>query len=295
MPTQKEGSSFIGEIVAKDSWLRKQYPQLARKYAEFSANTDLTFQQILAFATVLQVDVARAFPQEGIAYRDIDPDKALDLRKFIEQNGGGIIVMRHGKQVLENEPVELEGAAKKVISMYPDHNINDPAEGQSLVESSAFALVVAQISREFKIPVSVLTSSNLRASEVAAPTAFVNHFRIKPDLRLNCANYPEGTTVEQIDTVLGKDAQGSMYWQKAPVDAVFGEGYYQATVMNMSDMIKENTGPKITLVVTHTPQMNAVDVICGENPSRVPELGIRVLGSRGRNIQLPHCIFHSAA
>lgn len=290
------GVRLVSEVISKDTWLKGQYPRLARAYADFSHHTfDISLQGAILRASQLQAEVVRGFPQDGIVFRKIDPVLVDRLQSYIEQNQGGVIVMRHGKQFLEDEPDTIQGADRKIVMMREKHNINDPAEGQSLVEASAFALILHAISRRHGLPVDVRASENLRAIEVAAPTAFFTRFRVRVDPRLNCVNYRDDLGKDEINQILGADSSGALVWEKDKVDGVCGEGTFDRLSTDMVGLVDALKGaPVITLLSTHTPQMNAVDSYVGEPAGRVPELGFRIVGKNGTSL-FPNSIFEAAA
>ena len=222
--------------------------------------------------------------------RPVSLGSIKDLAAFLSQDPGGLIIMRHGIQEMDDERRNLPPTAQKIANMQLPHNMTDPADVRSLAEAASFGIALKRISTQNDLPVEVISSPNLRAAEVAAVMSIGNSFNFELDNRLRCINYPDiPPTI--LERVLGKENSGALVWNEQVMDIVGGEGAYRATIAVMKALIRQyRTKPAITILVTHTPQTSAASAIIGEDTSRMPELGFRAINTSG-SLKFPDNIF----
>ena len=90
---------------------------------------------------------------------------------------------------------------------------------------------------------------------------------------------------------MGRDNNGALVWRKEILDSVCGDGSFRTIDKDMRSVIGDfRTRDGLTICITHTPQMNAADVVMGETPVRIPELGFRVITRKG-SLQFPTNVF----
>lgn len=286
-----EGAHIFEQLTQNDSWIRATYFLVKEATTQIEFPTGYNIP-LLRQAAKLQADVLACIPQNEEQARVIDSQKTHDLANFIAQNNGGLIVMRHGKQYVEDEERKLlPGSSKKIKLMQLPFNDEDPADAQSLAEAASIALILKDISSRLQIPVDIWTSRNARAADIAAIISLANGSVIHIDNRLTCVNYPGDVSIDVLDKKIGEDNNGALVWKREIIDRVCGKGTFDRISQDMTDIISNYTqNPIITVCITHTPQMNAADALAGCTPTRIPELGFRVFG-KNSSLQFPGSIF----
>jgi len=287
-PTQ--GPRLLRKLTANDSWIQKAYVLVAKAGREISSDT--LRDHVVAQANRVQAEILSALPASDAKVRPIDGEKAAVLEEYIAENNGGLIVMRHGIQYVEDDTRKvLIDPVRKIRLMQMPFNHQDPADAQSLAEAAGLALVLNFISREHNIPIDIRTSQNTRAADIAAILSVVNGFQVAEDSRLTCVNYPSDRTDEELERLLGENSGGALVFKREILDAVCGEGTYDRLTDDVNSLVTQyRNGGKLVIALTHTPQTNAADVMAGDAPVRMPELGFRIF-TRNRSTQFLQNIF----
>lgn len=289
------GIEVLNQLTENDSWIKTTYflvmeasrqfdnPLFKRNFAEAGS---------INAAGKLQRDIMAVIPHDGEQARDIKPGKVRALSDFIEMNNGGLIIMRHGRQFIEDEQRKLlTGSMRKINLMQLPFNDEDPADAQSLSEAAGLSIALKSILRDFELPIRMISSRNARAADIAAVICVANNADIQIDDRLTCVNYPSDIPAEQLVRLIGENNNGALTWNKEIIDPVCGEGTFDKITSDVSELIAETSNfTGLTVCITHTPQMNAADLIASNSPVRVPELGFRIFG-RNQSLQFPNSIF----
>ncbi len=274
---RRSGVPLLKDLTVNDSWVRKTYVEIAKAGREL-ARFDFDDSSVILRANQLQENILSSLPQVGAVARPVDEGKVSEVRDFIAEEKSGLIVMRHGIQFVEDEERgRLTGAARKIRLMQSPYNSKDPASAQSLAEVASMGIILMHLGKKMQLPVTILSSANVRAADMGGVMSVVNGFRVEIDDRLTCVNYPTNRSDEELEALLGRDNVGALTWKKEILDSVCGDGTFKTIDSDMRTMIDAHTGTKgLTILITHTPQTNAADVIAGDIPMRMPELGFRV-------------------
>ncbi|CAN5145495.1 hypothetical protein BH09PAT1_BH09PAT1_8650 [soil metagenome] len=286
----------IGPHLLRD--LSRDYGDIKRAYIEVAKakrelyHPDLGLDGVIDLAEHVKDAVHESFPKTELSPRQIDKEAVSTLFETIKDNNGGLILMRHGVQsVAEEERRLLEDPHRKIRLMQLPYNFDDPASAQSVAEASSLAIIMMHISKLNNIPVEIITSGNRRAAEIGAVMSVSNSFHVAGDDRLTCVNYPTDKTDEELDLLLGRENKGSLVWERGKIDSVCGVGTFDQISSNIGSLVSEyQYMPRLTVGITHTPQTNAADLIAGDNPIRMPELGMRLF-SGNESIRFPSNIF----
>lgn len=277
-PDQRPSSAeLLRHLTFNDSWIKATYVkvgQAGREVTRFNFEGDAFIER----ANKLQQDIISSLPCGETQLRPVSAEKVTLLTDRIQENEGGILFMRHGIQFVEDaERDRLTGSPRKIRLMQAPFNEKDPAAAQSLAEAASLALVLQHIGKKNNLPVSVVTSRNTRAADIGAIISVVNGFQIGIDDRLTCVNYPIDRTDEELEEMLGRDSMGALVWKEEILDAVCGDGTFKTIQEDVRAVLAGHYGKKeITVCITHTPQTNAADVLVGDVPIRMPELGFRL-------------------
>lgn len=295
MVTEREnyGPYLLKDLTVNDSWIGKAYIEVAKAKRKI-INTKINGHTIVGHAVDLQRAILDHLPGDASSGRQIDSEKVECLSELVQSSQGGLIIMRHGIQFVEDEDRKrLIDPTKKIRLMQLPYNLNDPAAAQSLAEAGSLALVLMYLGLKNEIPVVTKTSGNKRAAEIGAIIAVVNGFDVAIDSRLTCANYPTDKSDEELARLLGRENNGSLAWNRDIVDSVCGEGKFDSITNDITHLIDElHDKPQLTVCITHTPQTNAADLIAGKEPMRMPELGFRLF-TKNTSILFPDNIFRA--
>lgn len=274
------GPRLLKDLTVDDSWVKTTYGKVARAGREF-ARANMDIRDTVAFTNALQRDILQDLPIVDVSSRPVCETHVQELADFIAEEKGGLVVMRHGIQFIEDEERRLlAGSSKKIRLMQPPFNDQDPADAQSLAEAASLALILMHIGKQQNIPVLVKTSRNKRAAEIGAIISVVNGFQVAIDDRLTCVNYPTDKTDDELEELLGRDNMGALVWKKEILNSICGDGTFETIDLDMRDFLGQFIGEnQLVIAITHTPQTNSVDVISGDVPIRMPELGFRVINS----------------
>lgn len=278
------------ELVAKDPRLNRAFKSALTLYQERKPNEADLFAAV-DFANALQTRILKDLGIEGAKPREIDLVQVAQLAKALQGTGGKVILMRHGTQQIAPDTKELKGATQKIRLMQVPHNREDPLTDVSLAETAGTAYIFRFLSTKLGKPITVKSSENTRAAEVAAFLSYLTNAPAEYDKRLTCVNYPQ-LPDETIDSLLGEGSNGGLAWNKSIVDAVTGEGSYDRITRDINSVIEEGLkGEGIRIYVTHTQQTNAADLAAGAQPTRLSELGMRVFGHNRQSTLLSQGIY----
>lgn len=214
-----------------------------------------------------------------MSVRRVDAEAAAEVTQLLAF--GGIIIMRHGAQ--------FSADSSKIRMMQLPQNYTDPMTHVSMAEGASVAHQMAIFSNRTQLPVEIMTSKNIRAKqlahEISAMTrgndyATSNLSNLSHKEALDCVNYPSDKTDEEINAILGPEAKGSLPWDK--IDALLGEGTTDVFLRNMGGIIngtleKIAESRKMVVIVTHTQQTNAVDLLFDQQQVRYSELGFSIV------------------
>lgn len=295
MPTSVERSTeaFIHNIIRQDHRVGLALAAVP------NTRIDLHDHEAMAHAVNrIQGQAADMLGLGGVILRQVSPQLVGELVSVIDHgedvsDSGRYMMLRHGGQRLDEETGDLKGASQKIRLMQLPHNMTDPLTDQSIAEAVGLGLVLACVYQEINPgEVSVRSSANTRAAEVAAIVARLTGGSVVYDQRLNCVDYPKDKTDQEIDDLLGPANKGSLRWDRTTVDRVIGDGTYDRITENVEDLIREGVTAKgWTIDVTHTQQTNAADLVARREPSRLAEMGFSIWRSPVESTLLPNGVF----
>lgn len=244
------------------------------------------------FLLEVEQDAAKAivvFPDEAaglVRTSEIHPQSLIDLEQALAGDGPRVIIMRHGTQFSDMPKIDM---------MRLPHNMTEPLTDISMAQAVATAVTLSVIAGKLEKPIRVISSENKRALQTAALIAGITGAQFVIDKRLNCVNYPPKKEVsdEELSQLLGPENKGALLWQKEIVDRVCGPGTFERISRDMPRLLARlllQDNNSITIVITHTQQTQAADVLAEDEPVRLRELGVRLFSPSG-SVLVPNGIF----
>lgn len=245
------------------------------------------------FANELQRQIATVLRVEDLSkLREVSIGKTSFLASTLRSPGGKVILIRHGAQHVADEVKTLPPVSQKIRMMQIPNNMDDPLTSSSIAESAGTAYMLRFLSGQTKKPIIIKSSENLRSAEVAAMVARITNAPVTYDKRLNCINYPNSLSDDEITGLLGSENNGALLWKDEAVDAISGKGTFGKITTDVSSLISEGLQSRvINLFVTHTQQTNASDALCHEKPIRWAELGMRVFSGQQNSLLLQNGVY----
>ncbi len=218
---------------------------------------------------------------------EVNSQSLIDLEQVLTGEGPRVIFMRHGTQ--------FSDLPDKKDKMRLPANMTEPLTDISMAQAVATAVALSVIAGRLGKPLQIISSENERALQTAAIIAGVAGADLIIDRSLNCVNYPPKNEVndDELNKLLGEENNGALLWQENRVDKVCGPGTFQRISRDMSRLLarlllRDNNA--ITIVVTHTQQTNAADVVAGNAPLRLRDLGMRTF-SPSESVLIANGIF----
>lgn len=293
MQEAPRGQDLLTQLVSEDPRLRVAIVQakdqlFITKYTLNGVSTPpvlAVLQQGLVVRLGLPFSEANQVGERGL----VNEENLKQLKEAFQADGPHVVFMRHGTQFSDNPD--------KIVMMRLPNNMNEPLTTQSMIQATATAVAIAEIARKTGKKIRVVSSENRRALQTAAVIAgaakAATTATLEIDQRLNCVNYPPIDEMSEEELRSHLDAGGSLPWEEDAVDAVCGGGTYQRIMEDIKQMLDETLvqdSNTITIVITHTPQTQAMDTLFWQQPNRLRELGMRVV-SFGQNREIQTTLF----
>lgn len=228
------------------------------------AEISLNIQNTAADALGVSRDALRVYSAEEI-------EAATD---FLAGKGGRSAIMRHGGQ--------LSDTANKIRRMQLPRNLEDFLTTESIAESTGTATTMALILQRIGKRGSVHTSQNNRSAGVAILLGAAMKTVPSHNVNFDCVNYRTDLSDNELNAKIGKENNGAAPWNEG-IDEICAEpGLYKRMNRLMARyagdlMYKE--GNVVHFYVTHTQQTQALDLFFGNKPTRLDELGFRLVSN----------------
>lgn len=233
-------------------------------------------------ANRVQMGIAQALGV-GEPARLVSPESISALLNFTDESRNILLAMRHGQQQAVGTDFDnLDESDRKIKMMQNKHNVGDPLTPRSIAEAFGTALVLRYISENTGQKIKVKTSGNMRSMQVAAIISAVTGGNFLFDNRLNCVDYPDNLTEEQ--RTLLRDNKGALAWGEM-IDTICGRGK-RTEITRAIEAVRQEALAEVglTVCVTHTQQLNALDESFGDDSIRLSELGYRAINSDSKTL-----------